>query len=143
VRPNGLVAVTFPNRRDGLLERRREGVPRGLLKWAHSATIVRIPLASRPYASFSKPILPSTTLSKLQSGNVLRSASAGGRIPPALICSMQHVLVPWNVLPCRLRTCWRERGVKALFTEYQAETRRTRLLHRLTFRLVYLIDFFI
>ena len=42
-----------------------------------SGFVVRIPLASCPYASFSKPILPSTTLSKLRSGNVLRPASAG------------------------------------------------------------------
>jgi len=37
-----------------------------------SGFVVCIPLASRPYASFSKPALPSTTLYKLRSGNVLR-----------------------------------------------------------------------
>jgi len=54
-----------------------------------SSFVVYIPPASRPYASFSKPTLPSNTLSKLRPGNVLRPASAGGRIPSALARSMQ------------------------------------------------------
>jgi hypothetical protein len=95
--------------------------------------IVHIPFASCPYTSFSKPVLPSTTLSKLQSSNVLGPTSAGGRVPSALVCSMQHVLVPWNVLFCCLHVCWKESRVEAssshsvLFSQLRCAAGRPRV----------------
>ena len=41
-----------------------------------------------------------------------RPRELGGQIPSALVRSMQRVLVPWNVLFCRLRACRKERGVE-------------------------------
>jgi hypothetical protein len=88
-----VVVVVVANRGEEttVSTRLQEVIDKGKSLYAKKEEEERVSLeGSRLYASFSKPILPSTTLFKLRSSNVLRPASEEAGFPPPLyvVCNV-------------------------------------------------------